>query len=475
MWRFSQRLPCRSWCRRFFSGKSKSPGESEVSLGIKINLNFHWLMDNVEEVQRNIKLRGSDADAYEVRDLYTEYLDTKKHCEALRAERKSIARKMADKTLDQEARQNFIKIAKQIKSDIAKGEEELEQKEAALYEKALHIPNQTSDKTPPEEEQVIGFIHATEERAPAEHNLDIHHVKLGENLGIFDFHSASKVAGSNHACFMKKEGALLELALINFAVQHATSKGYTPVLTPDLARRAIVERCGFMPKGSSGLEDQIYQLAGSDLCLVGTSEIPLAGMLAAELLEEKELPLKFVAFSHCFRKEASGSGTDARGLYRMHQFSKVEMFAFATAQQSEEALEEILEIQKEIFELLELECRVIEMPATDLGAPASRKVDIEAWMPARGGYGEISSASNCLDYQSRRLDIRYKLDPDSKRTEDSEVSRSGKTAYVHTLNGTACAIPRTILAITEQHHNPDGSLTIPKALRPYMGGRERIG
>jgi len=495
--------------RRYLSSSSKQQKyEDEISLGLKMNLNYSWIAENAHKIQENIKIRGSDADAFEVKTLYEDFLSSKRRCESMRSERKNIAKeiskmqKSSTGQSDDNKRLEMVQKAKHLKTAISQSERDLAQKELILEYKASRIPNITSPETPlNDKERLIALLNAEEERdCSLSSSSSSDHVQIGsDSLKILDFASASKVAGSSQACFLKNEAALLELALVNFTMNYISEKGFTPVLTPDVARKTIVERCGFAPKTAAvaalkddgdkeedgdPLENQIYQLEKSDLCLIGTSEIPLAGMMAGELVHEKELPLRYVGFSHCFRREAHGSG-DERGLYRMHQFSKVEMFGFCAAQESDSLLEEIIEIQKEIFGLLELECRVLEMPASDLGATAYRKVDIEAWMPGRNAYGEISSASNCLDYQSRRLDMRYRpMESESSSSSSSSspssslsseaVSRSGKTAYIHTVNGTGCAVPRSILAILEQRLHADGSVHIPKVLVPYMGGRDRI-
>ncbi|GAB5365266.1 hypothetical protein AAMO2058_001042800 [Amorphochlora amoebiformis] len=459
--------------RRFLSRGTRHQQE-EVSLGIKMNLNLAWMAENIDDVATNIKLRNSDADAYKVKQLYEEVVGKKKECERIRSERKRIAKEMSNKSLEPDRRPGLIAAAKGLKQDLAKEEASLEDLQEILNTHATRIPNLTSPETPPIEEKLIGLINAVTERDVTEDIGDgtsEDHMRIGRKLGILDFDSTSKVAGQSHACFLKGDAALLELALVNFALSYVQKKGFVPVITPDIARRTIIERCGFNPKNQENLDSQVYQLEDSDLCLIGTSEIPLAGMMSSELLDEKTLPQKYVAYSHCFRREAQGSGTEG-GLYRMHQFTKVEMFAFSSSRQSDSIFHEILEIQREIFELLELECRVVEMPAIDLGAPAYRKVDIEAWMPGRRKYGEISSASNCLDYQSRRLDIRYRPSEMGSNAslpdDDKSRSGSGKTAYVHTLNGTACAVPRTMIAIMEQHQTPDGGVTVPQVLRPFL-------
>jgi len=239
-------------------------------------------------------------------------------------------------------------------------------------------------------------------------------------------------------------------------------EGFTPIVTPDLARPDVVSSLGYNPRGE---ETQIYSIENHDLCLVGTAEITLGGMLAGKIVDEEKLPIKLAGISHCFRTEAGSHGRESRGLYRVHQFTKTEMFVFCRPEDSEAQLEQLRAIEERIFDALEIPFRVIDIASGDLGAPAYRKFDLEAWMPGRGesgGWGEITSTSNCTDYQARRLKIRVRR-ADSKKNE-----------ILHTLNGTAVSNARAIVSLLENHQRADGSVTIPKALQPYLG-RDRIG
>jgi seryl-tRNA synthetase len=265
--------------------------------------------------------------------------------------------------------------------------------------------------------------------------------------------------------FLKNEAALLELALVQYAMQTLLRHGYTPVITPDVARVEVLEGIGFIPRDPNPETRQVYTLADTDLCLVATAEITLGGMHRNQTFDELDLPRKYVGLSHCFRTEAGAPGRDTRGLYRVHQFTKVEMFAFTTPDQSEAVHQELREVEEEIFQGLGLPYHVIDTCTGDLGGPAYRKYDLEAWMPGRGDkgeYGEVTSTSNCTDYQARRLNIRYRV-PGHKGN-----------PFVHTLNGTAVAVTRAIVAILENYQNADGSVTVPDVLRPWVG-KERIG
>jgi seryl-tRNA synthetase len=285
------------------------------------------------------------------------------------------------------------------------------------------------------------------------------HLAVAERLQGIDFEGGAKVAGQKWY-FLKHDLVLLELALQRYALDALLEDGFTPFVTPDVARPEVVEGLGYNPRGA---ETQIYSIADADLCLVGTAEITLGGLLADAILEEEALPLKYAGISHCFRTEAGAHGRESRGLYRVHQFTKVEMFAFTRPEDSEAMHAHFLALEERIFQGLELPYRVMDIAAGDLGAPAYRKYDLEAWMPGRGGggaYGEVTSASNCTDYQARRLRVRFRR-KGGKRTE-----------LVHTLNGTAVANSRAIVALLENHQRADGTVAVPKALQPYLGRDE---
>ena len=289
------------------------------------------------------------------------------------------------------------------------------------------------------------------------------HVALCESLDLADFEAGAKVAGQKFY-FLKNEGALLEMALVHYAMQTVLKHGYTPVITPDLASKDVLEGIGFIPRNPDPTKREVYTIEHSDLCLIATAEITLGGMHRDQIFDETELPKRYVGLSHCFRTEAGAAGRDTKGLYRVHQFTKVEMFAFCTPEQSEALHREIKEIEEEIFKGLGLCFHVIDTATGDLGGPAYRKYDLEAWMPGRGEkgeYGEVTSTSNCTDYQARRLQVRY-------RSKNFKGNR-----FVHTLNGTAIACTRALIAILENYQQADGSVVIPEVLRAWVG-KEKI-
>ena len=286
------------------------------------------------------------------------------------------------------------------------------------------------------------------------------HVELAEKLDLVDFEGGASVAGHGFY-FLKNEAVLLELALQRYAVEVLMREGFTPVTTPDVARNDVLTGIGFNPRGP---ETQIYSIENTDLSLVATAEITLGGMLAGQTLDAESLPKKFCGISHCFRTEAGAHGRATRGLYRVHQFTKIEMFAFTLPEQSDAMLDQLRGLECQLFDGLGIPFRVVDTATGDLGGPAYRKFDLEAWMPGRGDageFGEVTSTSNCTDYQARRLNVRYKI-----------AGEKG-THFVHTLNGTAIAISRALIAILENYQQADGSIVIPEVLRPFVG-KERI-
>jgi seryl-tRNA synthetase len=287
------------------------------------------------------------------------------------------------------------------------------------------------------------------------------HLELGKLHDLIDFESGARVAGAGFY-FLRNEAVLLDLALQQFAVRRLVDAGFTPISTPDVAHTQILHGIGFMPRGP---ETQIYSIENTDLNLVATAEITLGGMMADQTVDAEQLPMRMVGISHCFRTEAGAAGRASKGLYRVHQFTKIEMFAFTLPEQSDAMHEELRQAECNLFDALEIPYRVVDTATGDLGGPAYRKYDLEAWMPGRGDageWGEVTSTSNCTDYQARRLNIRYR------------VKGEKGTQLVHTLNGTAIAISRALIAILENHQQADGSIRVPAVLQPWVG-KETIG
>jgi seryl-tRNA synthetase len=281
------------------------------------------------------------------------------------------------------------------------------------------------------------------------------HVELGRLLGAIDLERGAKVGGARQY-YLTGVGALLEIALLNLAIAQAVEYGFTPMITPSLVKPAAMQGTGFLAQAA----ENVYHLAEDDLYLVGTSEVPLAAYHMDEILDASSLPLRYAGYSSCYRREAGSYGKDTRGIIRVHQFEKVEMFSYCAPQDAEAEHARLLGWEKEFLGKLDVPFRVIDVAAGDLGSSAARKFDCEAWIPTQGKYREVTSTSNCTGFQARRLGIRLR-DKDGVRP-------------LATLNGTLCAMTRTIVAILENHQNPDGSVRVPEALRPYLGGRELL-
>ena len=281
------------------------------------------------------------------------------------------------------------------------------------------------------------------------------HVELGEELKLIDLERGAKVSGSRFY-YLVGDGALLELALVNFAIEIAQNHGFTPVIPPALVKPAAMEGTGFLGQAA----ENVYRIEQDDMYLVGTSEVPLAAMHMDEILNNKELPIKYAGYSPCYRREAGSHGKDTRGIFRVHWFDKVEMFIFSNIEDADKIHRELLEIEKEILTKLELPFRVIDVATGDLGSSAARKFDCEAWIPSANEYRELTSTSNCTEFQARRLKIRTRV--------------GDKTNYVATLNGTLLAVTRTIVALLENHQQADGVIYIPKLLQPYLNNRKYL-
>lgn len=416
-------------------------------------LDYKFIKDNLDAVKENIKNRNMTADADKVVELYDKRTALVTKQQDLQQQRNENAKAMKQK-LDDEKRQELIQAGKKIKEDIAQVEKELSQIEIDLDTAARQIPNMIHPDAP------IGKLDTENleiKKVGTPRKFDFEpkdHVQLAEELDLLDFDRGTKVSGPKFY-YLKNEAVFLEQALIQYALNILRKHGFEIFITPDIAREEILKGIGFNPRGN---ESNVYSIEGEGTCLVATAEITLGGYHSGEILDKAKLPLMYGGLSHCFRREAGAAGQFSKGLYRVHQFDKVEMFVYSTPEQSDELHHKLREIEEEIFTGLGLPFHVVDTCSGDLGAPAYRKWDLEAWMPGRNGgeYGEVTSTSNCTDYQARRLNIKYKDD-------------DGKNKYVHTLNGTAIAVGRAMLAILENYQNEDGSVTIPPALVPLCG------
>ncbi|UGQ17030.1 serine--tRNA ligase [Borrelia sp. RT1S] len=415
-------------------------------------LDLKFIRDNMDLVRKNIKDRGLqlDIDILVVLDDERKKLVTR--ISELSAVRNENANSMKG-AVDDTHRQSLVESGRALKAEITALEEKLEHITAKLLVEHKKIPNMAAPDAPVGGSEDGNVLMKTSGAIPEFSFKPKDHLEIGDNLGLFDFERAREVSG-NKFYYLKNEGVLLELALINFALNKLKLKGFDLFITPDVAREFIVDGIGFNPRGS---ESNIYKIENTDKYLIGTAEITLGGYYHDTILDLKA-PIKMAGLSHCFRKEAGAAGQFSRGLYRVHQFSKVEMFCLCRREESDRIHNEFLELEEEIFSELEIPYRVLNVCTFDLGAPAYKKYDIEAWMPGRGGkgeYGEVTSTSNCTDYQARRLRIRYRED--------------GQNKFVHMVNGTAIASTRAIIAIIENFQDEKGGVRIPKNLIKYTG------
>jgi seryl-tRNA synthetase len=379
--------------------------------------------------------------------------------ESAQAERKTLSKQIGERKgagEEAEAEKLMANVA-ELKQRIESGKEELEEVDAKLGALALSLPN-VPDPDAPEGMTEEDAVLVREVGEPPQFGFEPRdHLEIGTELGLIDMEAGARLSGSRFA-YLKGDLVLLELALVRFAIETVRAEGHEPVVPPVLVREEALEGTGFLP----GDRDQIYEIPKDDLYLTGTSEVALAGLHADEILAAEALPLRYCAFSTCFRREAGAGGRDTRGIFRVHQFDKVEMFSFVEPTSSSEEHERLLAIEERILGALEIPYRVVNVAVGDLGDPAAKKYDCEAWIPSQGRYRELTSCSNTTDYQARRLGARY-------RPAEGESPRP-----VHTLNGTACAVGRTIIALIENRQERDGSFTLPNILHPY-GAPDRIG
>ena len=418
-------------------------------------LDRKFVIDNADLVKQNCARRGSRADIDRLLALDAQRRDRQLEVDELNRRANEVSKSIG-KAKDAEEREARKAEGRQLREQTAAAQNDLEKLLGEIDTILRAIPNLSHPDAPIGGEEASVEIRRGKTPTPTFDFRPLDHVELGERLGLFDFEGGAKVAGHGFY-FLKNDAVLLELALQRYALDLLIAEGFTPTITPDLARNEILQGTGYIPRGP---ETQIYSIADSDLSLVATAEITLGGLLADTILEVDQLPIKVCGISHCYRTEAGAHGRATRGLYRVHQFTKVEMFAFTVPEESDAMLDYFCELECRLFDGLGIAYRVIDTPTGDLGGPAYRKFDLEAWMPGRGEqgeFGEVTSTSNCTDYQARRLGIRFR--------------RKGEkgTTFVHTLNGTAIAISRALIAILENYQQADGSVAVPPALRPLVG------
>lgn len=413
-------------------------------------LGINFIRENQELVEKSAKAKGYDVNISEIISLDDSRKEILQKVEVLRQERNRLTEQMKGGKPDPE----LIAQAKDVKAKLAEIEPELDKVEAELKAKIAKVPNIIFDDVP------LGGEEANVEVAKWGENKKsgVDHLDYALSRDWVDFERGAKVAGAKFY-YLKNGLALLENALLQFGLEKVQEHGFTFMTVPDMVSSKILEGCGFNPRSDKQSDE--YYIEGEDLAMIATAEMPLTGYHMDEIIDEKDLPLCYAGYSACFRKEAGTYGKHTRGLYRVHQFNKLEMYVFCLPEKSKEMHEKIREIEEEIWQELGIPYHVISNAAGDLGAPAAKKYDIEYWSPADQKYLELTSCSNCTDFQARSLNIRV-------RREDGSIE------VLHTLNGTAMALSRTMIAVIENYAQENGKLTLPEVLRPYFGGATEI-
>lgn len=413
-------------------------------------LDIRYIRANAEKVQESTRAKGYDVDISSLLKIDDDRRALQQRVDDLRERRNQNAAKMKGGKPEQ----GLIDEGKQIKIELAEQEGYLTNLEAE-YKQFLHsVPNVITDDVPlGGEEDSVEIKVFGEQKTGAKDHLD-----YALERDWVDFERGAKVAGAKFY-YLKGDLALLENAITQFALDYITKKGFTYMTVPHVVNQRTMTGTGFAPRTSDQSDE--YAIEGEDLALIATAEIPLTGYHADEIIDEDKLPLLYAGLSPCYRREAGASGKHTRGLFRVHQFNKLEMYAFTLPEQSVEMHQRILAIEEELWQALGISYHVINIAAGDLGAPAAKKYDIEYWSPVDGSYRELTSCSNCTDFQARNLNIRVRR-------------QDGSVEVLHTLNGTAVSLARSLVVILENYQNQDGTLTVPKVLRPYMGGRETL-
>ena len=424
-------------------------------------LDRKFIIENVDGVKQNCANRNVNCDVDSLVEMEMRRREMMKRVEELNREANSVAKSIGAAKDDME-REQRKELGRKLREQKETHQTEHDALDKQIRDIQLSIPNMAHADAPIGEDDKSNLEIARGMHEPRTFDFKpLDHVELGEKWGWIDFEAGARTTGSGFY-FLKGDLVRLDLAIQTFAINELVKRGFIPTTTPDLAQDSILEGIGFMPRGP---ETQVYSIENSNLSLIGTAEITLGGLYSGHTFADEDLPLRICGISHCYRTEAGAAGRASRGLYRVHQFTKIEMFAFTLPQQSDAMHDELRQIECELFDSIEIPYRVVDTATGDLGGPAYRKFDLEAWMPGRGEdgeWGEVTSTSNCTDYQARRLNIRYKK-KDVKGTH-----------FTHTLNGTAFALSRALISILENHQQADGSVSIPEALRPLMGC-DRIG
>ena len=413
-------------------------------------LDIQFIRGNAELVERKTKEKGYKVDLRQLLELDVERRTRLTQIEELRQRRNEQAAQLKGQRPSDEQ----IAAGKQLKEELAAREDELKKIEEDYLALLKSVPNVTQDDVPVGgEEDSVEIKKVGEQNSGAKDHLD-----FATERGWLDFERGAKVAG-NKFYYLKGDLALLENAITQFALDFVTKKGFIYMTVPHMVNSRVMTGTGFAPRTSEQSDE--YGIEGEDLSLIATAEIPLTGYHADEIIDEDKLPLMYAGLSPCYRKEAGTYGKHTRGLFRVHQFNKLEMYAFTLPENSNEMHEKLLALEEELWQAIGIPYHVINIASGDLGAPAAKKYDIEYWSPVDGKYRELTSCSNCTDYQTRNLNIRVRR-------------KDGRVEMLHSLNGTAVSLARSLVAVIEHFQTADGRVIVPEVLRPYMGGREEL-
>ena len=413
-------------------------------------LDIKFIRDNLSLVKKSVKEKGYKTNVEEVLELDDKRKKELARVEELRRRRNEVAAKMKGGKPEKA----LIEEGKKIKDELATLEDDLTKIENELKDKIKVIPNIIFDDVPLGGEECSVEV----KKWGKNHTTGVDHLDYAMSRDWVDFERGAKVAGAKFY-YLKGDLALLENALLQYGLSKVLEHGFTFMTVPDMVSSRVLEGCGFNPRTSEQSDE--YYIEGEDLAMIATAEMPLTGYHMDEILDEEQLPLFYAGYSACFRKEAGSAGKYTRGLFRVHQFNKLEMYAFCLPEQSKEIHEKILAIEEDIWQGLEIPYHVINIAAGDLGAPAAKKYDMEYWSPVNKKYQEITSCSNCTDFQARAVNVRVRR-------------KDGKVEFVHTLNGTAIPLARALVVILENYATEGGKLKIPKVLRPYLNNREEL-
>jgi len=410
-------------------------------------LDIDYIRENTKEVKEACKAKQEEVDIDKLLRLDEKRRELKQEVDEMRHEQNELTKKVEQ--AEEEEREEMIEKIKPLKEKLQGKEDEWKEVKEQWRELMLQVPNVPLEKVPEGESEEENVVIDQWGDKPDFDFEPKDHLEIGRNLDLIDKERAAKVSGSRFA-YLKNEAVLLQFALVNLSLAYLLEKDFIPVLPPVMLRPEMMEGLGYLEQG----KEDMYYLEKDDLFLAGTAEHPLAAMHSDEVIDEEDLPLRYVAFSPSFRREAGSYGKDTRGIFRVHQFNKVEMFSICKPENSIEEHQFFLDLEQQLMQLLGIPYQVVQMCTADLGHPVANKYDIEAWLPSYGDYRETHSASNCTDFQARRLKIEYEED--------------GEKKLVHTVNGTGFALGRTLIAVLENYQKEDGSIEVPSALQDFL-------